>query len=90
MYLGTVFKYAWQNFFFLFVVFCGGKTQIRLKIQYHIGVSHTHHVLHNTSEFIRAQRGQIGTIRVLSIHSGDHASTSGMLDGDVAKHRKTG
>ena len=43
---------------FLVLFFCGGKTQIRLTNQYHIGV-----ILgfHTTSGFIRAQRGQIGT-----------------------------
>ena len=47
--------------FFFGVVCCGGKTQIRLQDQYHIGVSHTRLVLINTSGFIRAQWCQIGT-----------------------------
>ena len=46
---------------FFCVFCCGGKTQIRLKDQYHIGVSHTRLVLLNTSGFSRAQRCLIGT-----------------------------
>ena len=47
--------------YFFGVICCGGKTQIRFKDQYHIGVSHTRLVLLNTSGLIRAQRGLIGT-----------------------------
>ena len=46
---------------FFGVVFCGGKTQIRLKNQYLVGVSHTRLVLLHTYGCIRAERGQIGT-----------------------------
>ena len=47
--------------YFFGAICCGGKTQIRFKDQYHIGVSHTRLVLLNTSGLIRAQRGLIGT-----------------------------